>query len=156
VDARTSAAANTAERELVITRVFDAPRRLVFKAWTQPEHAARWWGPQGFTTISCEMDVRPGGAWWRRMRSPEGTEHRKRGIYREIVEPERLVFTYATEDAAGNSGHETLVTVTFADLGGKTRLTLRQAAFETADARDAHEGGWTGCLERFAEYLAQA
>jgi uncharacterized protein YndB with AHSA1/START domain len=154
--ARTSAAAKRAEPELVITRVFDAPRRLVFNAWTDPDQIAHWWGPQGFITLACEMDVRPGGAWWRRMRSPDGTEHRKRGVYREIVEPERLVFTYASEDEAGNSGHESLVTVTFADLGGKTRLTLHHAAFDTTDARDAHQHGWTSCLERFADYLANA
>jgi uncharacterized protein YndB with AHSA1/START domain len=142
--------------ELVITRVFDAPRRLVFKLWTQPEHAVRWWGPQGFTTLSCEMDVRPGGAWRRAMRSREGTVHVKRGVYREIVEPERLVFTYADEGADGRLGHETLVTVSFAETGGKTKLTLGQAAFETAEARDAHQGGWTSCLERFADYLAAA
>src|SRR5438270_13766683 len=121
-DAHTGA--STAERELVVTRVFDAPRALVFKAWTQPEHAARWWGPQGFSSISCEMDVRPGGAWRRCMRSPEGTENCARGIYREIVAPQQLVFTYAWEDASGDLGHEMLVTVTFEDVGGKTRLTL--------------------------------
>jgi uncharacterized protein YndB with AHSA1/START domain len=152
----TSAGAASAERELVITRVFDAPRRLVFKAWTEPDRAALWWGPQGFTTISCEMNVRPGGAWRRCMRAPDGTEHRKRGVYREIVEPERLVFTYATEDAEGRSGHETLVTVTFADLGGKTRLTLHQVAFESVAARDSHRGGWTSCFERFAQHLANS
>lgn len=154
--ARASPAMASAERDLLITRVFDAPRRLVFKAWMEPERAARWWGPQGFTTISCDMDVRPGGTWFRCMRSPDGTEHRKRGVYREVVEPERLVFTYATEDADGNYGHETLVTVTFADLGGKTKLTLHQRLFESVTARDAHEGGWKSCLERFAEYLADA
>jgi uncharacterized protein YndB with AHSA1/START domain len=143
-----------AESELVITRVIDAPRRLVFKMWTEPEHLVRWWGPRGFTTISGRMDVRPGGAWFRLMRAPDGTQDRRRGVYREVVVPERLVFTYASEDAEGNPGPETLVTVTFADLNGKTRLTLRQAPFETVAARDSHRGGWTGCLERFAEYLA--
>ena len=142
-----------AERELVITRVFDAPRRLVFKMWTAPEHLVRWWGPRGFTTISGRMDVRPGGAWVRHMRAPDGSEHRKHGIYREIVPSERLVFTYATEDAAGHSDPTTLVTVTFADLGGKTRLTLRQTLFESVAARDSHLSGWASCLERFAEYL---
>ena len=153
-----NAAAATApgDRELVVTRVFEAPRRLVFRAWVEPEHAARWWGPQGFTTLACEMDVRPGGAWRRRMRSPEGTVHVKRGVYREVAPPERLVFTYADEDALGRIGHETLVTVTFAEEGGKTRLTLRQAVFDSVEARDAHEGGWTSCLERFAAYLARS
>ncbi len=152
--ARTSTVTQVAERELVITRIFDAPRHLVFKAWTDPEHLARWWGPQGFTTVSCMMDVQPGGSWFRRMRAPDGSEHRKRGVYREIVEPERLVFTYATEDAGENSGPETLVTVTFAELGSRTRLTLHQGVFESVAARNSHEGGWTSCLERFDEYLA--
>lgn len=147
-------AAQPGPREFVITRVFDAPRSFVFRVWTAPEHLARWWGPKGFTTVSCHMDVRPGGTWFRKMRAPDGTEDRRRGIYHEILEPERLVFTYASEDAEGNFGHETLVTVTFADLGGKTKLTLRQAVFESIAARDAHEGGWTGCLERFTDYLA--
>jgi uncharacterized protein YndB with AHSA1/START domain len=154
--ARTNAANAPAERELVVERVFDAPRRLVFRLWPQPEHAARWWAPQGFTTLLCQMDVRPGGTWRRRMRSPEGTVHVKRGVYREVVEPELLVFTYADEDADGRPGHETLVTVSFAEAGGKTTLTLHQAAFDTAAARDAHRGGWTSCLERFADCLAAA
>ena len=154
--ARTSDALQPTERELVVTRVFDAPRALVFKAWTEPERAARWWGPRGFTTLSCEMDVRSGGAWRRRMRSPEGTVHVKRGVYREVAPPERLVFTYADEDAAGKTGHETLVTVSFAEAGGKTTLTLRQAVFETVAVRDSHRAGWTGCMERLADHLAAA
>ena len=154
--ASASAAARPAERELVITRVFDAPRPLVFKAWTQPEHLVRWWGPQGFTTPSCTMDVRPGGAFRLCMRSPEGTDHWLRGVYREIVEPERLVCTWAWEDAEGKPGHETLLTVSFADHGGKTKLTLHQAVFESVTARDSHQGGWTECLDRLAGYLATA
>ncbi len=151
--ATTSAAALAEEQELVITRVFDAPRSLVFKLWTQPEHLARWWGPQGFTTVSCEMDVRPGGAWRRCMRSPEGTLYTKRGVYREIVAPERLVFTYVDVDAAGAAGSETLVTVSFAEQGGRTRLTLQHAGFESGASRDGHEGGWSSCMQRFADYL---
>lgn len=150
--AASSTAAST-KREFVVTRVFDAPRRLVFKAWVEPERAAIWWGPHGFTTVSCKMDVRPGGAWRRCMRSPEGNDYWKRGVYREIVEPERLVFTYLDEDADGHTGPETLVTVTFAEHGGKTKLTLRQSGFDEAASRDAHQGGWTSCMERFAEYL---
>ena len=153
---QTSAALETADRELVVTRLFDAPRRLVFKAWTDPEQTARWWGPQGFTTLFCEMDVRPGGRYRIGMRSPEGTDHWRQGVYREILEPERLVFTYAWEDKHGRPGHETLVTVTFAERGTKTLLTLHQAIFETVTSCDAHQAGWTSCLERFADYLANA
>jgi len=154
--ARTSAAASTAERVLVIIRVFDAPRQLVFKAWTEPAHLVRWWGPQGYTTPSCKMNVHPGGAFRFHMRSPEGTGHWLRGVYREIVEPERLVFSWAWEDAEGTPGHETLVTVSFAEQGAKTKLTLHQAIFESVTARDAHQTGWTSCLDRLAEYLANA
>ena len=154
MDATSSAAAQSAERELVVTRIIDAPRDIVFSAWADPKQAAQWWGPQGFATISCEMDVRPGGAYRACMRSPEGTRHCRRGIYREVVKPERLVFTFAWEDASGNPGHETVVTVTFDDVGGRTGLTLHQAMFETESARDAHHGGWSSCLKRFAEYLA--
>jgi uncharacterized protein YndB with AHSA1/START domain len=150
-----SAVSDAGQRGLTITRVFDAPREVVFVAWTDAKQAAQWWGPQGFTTISCEMDVRVGGAYRACMRSPTGTMHCRRGVYREVVTPERLVFTYAWEDNAGNLGHETLVTVTFAGLaGGKTRLTLHQATFENVSARDAHHTGWSSCLERFAGYLA--
>ena len=123
-----SAASDAGQRGLTITRTFDVPREVVFAAWTDAKQAAQWWGPRGFTTISCEMDARPGGAYRACMRSPEGTRHCRRGTYREIVPPERLVFTFAWEDAAGDLGHETLLTVTFADAGrGKTRLTLHQA-----------------------------
>jgi uncharacterized protein YndB with AHSA1/START domain len=156
MDARTSTAAATAERELRITRILDAPRALVFQAWTEPDRAARWWGPQGFTTLYCDMDVRPGGTFRASMRSPAGTVHVRRGVYREVVEPERLVFTFAWEDAEGEPGHETVVTLTFADLDGKTELTLHQAVFETVAARDDHRRGWTSTLARFAEYLANA
>jgi uncharacterized protein YndB with AHSA1/START domain len=142
--------------ELIITRVFDAPRSLVFAAWTQPEHLARWWGPQGFVNVAWEIDVRPGGAWFRRMQAPDGTLYTKRGVYREIVAPERLVFTYVNEAADGTLDRETLVTVTFEEQGARTRLTLHQTGFESVEARDAHEGGWSSCMERFAEYLAAA
>jgi uncharacterized protein YndB with AHSA1/START domain len=151
--AGSSAATITGERELVVTRIIDAPRTLVFKAWTEPEQVARWWGPQGFVTTHCDMDIRPGGAFRCSMRSPAGTDHWTRGVYREIVEPERIVFTFAWEDADGNLGHELLTTVTFTDLGAQTRLTLHQAMFETVERRDDHRGGWTSCFERFAEYM---
>ncbi len=153
--AGSSAAAEAAEqRVLVITRIFDAPPHLVFKAWTEPERLVRWWGPKGFTLPTCTMDFRPGGAYRFCMRSPEGVDHWLQGVYREIVEPERLVFTYAWVDAEGKPGHETLLTVTFEEHNGKTKLTLHQAVFESVTARDAHRGGWPSSLECLAEYLA--
>jgi uncharacterized protein YndB with AHSA1/START domain len=139
--------------ELTVIRVIDAPRALVFKAWTQPEHAAHWWGPQGFTIESCKMDARPGGSFRSSMRSPTGSLHTKRGVYREVTASERLVFTFAWEDDGGNPMHEMLITVTFEDVDSRTRLTLHQAFFETETLRDEHVAGWTSCLERFAEYM---
>ena len=150
-----SAATASAERELVITRVFDAPRRLVFKAWTQPEMLVRWWGPRDFTLPSCKMDFRRGGAFRFLMRAPDG-DHRLVGVYREIAEPERLAFTFAWEDAGGAVGPETLVTLTFAEQGAKTKLTLHQAVFESVTARDMHNTGWSESLDRLAAYLAHA
>ena len=146
---------SVADRDLVVSRLIDAPRDLVFQAWTDPGQVARWWGPKGFVTIACDMDIRPGGAYWFVMRSPEGTDHRKRGVYREIVAPERIAFTFAWEAADGTLGHETLVTVTFDAIDDKTRLTLRQGAFDSVAGRDDHVIGWTSCLERFGDYMTQ-
>ena len=139
--------------ELVMTRDIAAPRERVFAAWTDAQQASRWWAPHDCTPLSCDMDVRPGGAWRRRMRAPDGTVVTKWGVYREVVAPERLVFTYRTE-SAGVTDPETLVTVTFADLGNRTRLTLRHTAFETDAARLDHQGGWTGALERLSTFIA--
>ena len=144
----------TAEHEVVITRVIEAPRRLVFNAWTQPQHIARWWGPRGFTTIHCDMDIRKGGLYRFGMRSPQGTEHWKRGLFRELIKPERIVFTFAWENADGSLGHELLTTVVFEEHGEKTKLTLRQSGFVSIEVRDSHMQGWTSTLERFDEYLA--
>jgi uncharacterized protein YndB with AHSA1/START domain len=154
--ARNSAATQAEERVLVVTRVFDAPRELVFKMWTDPQHLIHWYGPRGFTLPSCTLDLRPDGNWRSCMRSPEGREYWVHGIFREIVASERLVFTWMHENADGTPGHETLVTVTFDAQGGKTKLTLRQAVFESVKERDSHRGGWTSSLERLAECLATA
>jgi uncharacterized protein YndB with AHSA1/START domain len=150
-------ATNTAERELEITRVFDAPRSLVFKAWTDPEHHAKWMGPQGFTGKVLHSELRPGGAYRFHMLDPQGGDHWQQGVYREIVEPERLVCTYVWADAQGNPTRpETLLTVLFEDLGGKTKLTLRQAIFESVSARDDHNRGWSSSLNRLDDYLKAA
>ena len=100
-------------QELELVRDYRAPRERVFAAWTDPDKAARWWVPQDCTLVSCKMDVRPGGGWHRRMQVPSGGVIAKWGEYREIVSPERLVFTYNTEHADGTVDAETLVTVTF-------------------------------------------
>ena len=153
MEGSTDSATLPVERDLTLTRVFDAPRRLVFKAWTEPEHLVRWWGPMGFTLPSCKLELRPGGAYRFCMRSPEGTNHWLVGAYREVVENERLVFTWAWEDEAGRPQHETLVTATFADEGRKTRLTVHHAVFESTTARTEHNAGWNDSLDRLAEVL---
>jgi len=144
------------ERELTITRVFDAPRQLVFKVWTQQEHFSRWLGPKDFMATSCKMDVRVGGIYRAYIRSPEGKDYWMQGVYCEIVEPERLVFTFAWEDEEGKPKHETLVTVTFLERDRKTKLTFHQAMFESVEERDSHLEGWSECLERLEEYLTNA
>jgi uncharacterized protein YndB with AHSA1/START domain len=146
-------AARSVADELVMTRDIAAPRARVFAAWTDARAASNWWAPRDFTPLACEMDVRPGGAWRRRMRAPDGTVVTKWGVYHEVTAPERLVFTYRTE-SAGVSDPETLVTLTFTDLGNRTRLTLRHTAFETDAARLDHQGGWTGSLERLTTFIA--
>ncbi|MGH8338133.1 MAG: SRPBCC domain-containing protein, partial [Gammaproteobacteria bacterium] len=127
-------------QEIVITRIFDAPRALVFKAWTEPAHLARWWGPVGFTTRVCEMDSRPGGGYRFQMRSPEGIESWWYGACREIVEPERIVWSCTIEGADGKRiSSETLLTVTLEEQQGRTKLTLHQAIFDSAAIREAHK-----------------
>ena len=127
INARTGALENVAKREVVITRIFDAPREFVFKAWTDPKHMARWWGPMGFTNPICELDARVGGAWRIVMRSPAGIEYPCGGVYREIVEPERLVFTNIATDNEGNPVLDGLTTVIFAEHGGKTKQLCKHA-----------------------------
>jgi uncharacterized protein YndB with AHSA1/START domain len=151
--ARNAPIVEPAERELVITRVFDAPRDLLFKAWTDPRQAVNWWGPKDCPATHLEMDVRPGGVWRGRLRSiADGRELTLGGVFREIVAPERVVFTFAW-DEEGERGLETLVTVTFAEEEGKTRMTFRQVPFQSIEERDGHRGGWTSSFDRLAEYV---
>ena len=154
-NARTSEDSSAAE-ELVLTRLFDAPRELVFDAWTKAEHLRQWQGaPRGFTVTTQESDIRPDGGFRICMRSPEGVDHWLQGSYREIAKPERLVFTHAWLDAAGKPSQETLVTITFVERGKKTELTLRQTGFKSVESRDGHRMGWTSALDVLAEYLAR-
>jgi uncharacterized protein YndB with AHSA1/START domain len=154
----TAAADTKRDHELTITRVFDAPRELVFTMWTDPEHMAQWWGPQGFTNPVCEMDVRVGGAIRIHMRGPDGVVHPMTGTFREIVAPERLVFTAVAEDQAGNPLLEALTTVTFAERGGKTTLTVHARAVGLAPVAPqmlaGMDAGWTQSLERLAALVA--
>jgi len=153
------AAVNVAAKpfaELVITRDIGAARPRVFAAWTDISQAAMWWAPKDCTLLDCAMELRVGGAWRRRMRVPGGGIVTKHGVYREIVPPERLVFTYNTEYPDGRIDSETVVTITLAEVGGRTRLTLRHVNFETEELATSHRGGWSTALERFFEYIAES
>ncbi len=158
--AESSGASNFGERSIVITREFDAPRELVFKAWTEPKRMAQWFGPKGFTNPVCELDVRVGGAWHLVMRAPTGEEYPCGGVYREVVVPERLVFTNDAVDKEGKPIIKGLTKVTFAERGGKTLLTLKTSGVAVADYAAAYlkgmEQGWTMSLEKLAALLAKA
>jgi uncharacterized protein YndB with AHSA1/START domain len=125
-----TSSSSTADREIVTTRLIDAPRELVFAAWTEAKHVGHWFGPDGFTTITHSMDVRPGGVWRFTMRGPDGKDWPNVVTYEEVVPPERLVYMHGN-DREPDMFH---TTVTFADEGGRTALTMR-AVFKTAAAR---------------------
>jgi len=151
--AGSAAGADTADREIVATRVFDAPRALVFKAWTDEKYLARWWGPNGFTTTTHAMDFRVGGTWRFVMHGPDGRDFQNENVYVEIDEPERLVYRHLSAPK-----HET--TVTFADEGERTKVTVRMV-FESAALREQTMKAFNAIeglkqtLGRLGEYVAQ-
>ena len=172
-NARASAADDSAERVLVITRVFDAPRELVWKAWTESERLAQWWGPKGFTMGVCKLDLRPGGVFHYSMQTPDGREMWGKFVYREIVKPERIVFINSFADEKGNAVRdpwnanwplEVLNTLSLSAHEGKTTLTLRGAPLNATEAeretfeagRKSMQQGFAGTLDQLAEYLAKA
>jgi uncharacterized protein YndB with AHSA1/START domain len=151
------------EREFVMERIFDAPRELVFMAFSACEQVAHWWGPKGWTLPVCRMDFRPGGVWLYCMRGPTGEDACGKATYREIVEPERIVYTDAFADATGNvleGMPEMLVTLIFAEHGGQTKLTNHVQFASAADREQTLAMGMveglTETLDRLEEYLAQA
>lgn len=142
------------DRELVIERVLDAPRELVFKMWSDPHHYRKWAYPvDGFKVTHLEMDFQVGGIYRICLRSPEGVDYWIRGNYREIVEPEWFTRTNAWENKDGSISQETLFTVTFEAIGEKTKLTLHQAEFDSVEDRDSQSGGWDGTLDSLVSYL---
>jgi uncharacterized protein YndB with AHSA1/START domain len=158
--ARTSSDTTTltlpSDREILITRVFDAPRALVFETMNRPEHMKRWWGPRGYELTVCEIDLRPGGAYRFVQRTADGQEFAFRGEYREVVPPERVVTTFEFE---GMPGHISLVTVILDEQDGKTLMT-ETMLFDTADDRDGMiqsgmESGMRESLDQLAELLAR-
>ena len=169
---KTDATATTAD--FVISRVLDAPRDLVWKAFTDPERMRHWWGPKGFTVIASKMDLRPGGTYHYGMKAPDGSPMWGKFVFREIVAPERMVFISSFSDEAGGTTRhpmaptwplEMLSTFSFEEQpGGKTKVTIRWAPYnateeerKTFDAgRDSMMKGWGGTLEQLEAYLAKA
>ncbi len=128
------------DREIVSTRMFAAPRELVFEAWTKPQHVARWWGRTGSTLTRCEIDLRTGCAWRFVERQVDGNEYPFRGEYREIVPPERLVYTFIF-DVAPMSEHESVVTMLLEEHDGKTTMTETSVFCHAADRDQMLESG---------------
>ncbi|MEH2105139.1 SRPBCC domain-containing protein [Nostoc sp.] len=152
------------EREIVITRIFNAPRELVFQVWTDPKHIAQWWGPKGFTTRVTELDLRPGGKWRYVMIGPDGTEYSAKGVFREIVPLQRIVTSDEFDEGFEKVVNADLprgivMTVIFEDLAGKTKLTL-QIMHESVEDRFKHEhmgviAGWNSSFDCLDEFLAK-
>jgi uncharacterized protein YndB with AHSA1/START domain len=161
------ASQNKNSNELTITRIFNAPRELVWKAWTKPEQIMRWWGPKGFTSPVSRIDLRVGGEYLNCMRSPEGQDFWSKGVFREIAVPERLVMTDSFADENGNTvpashyglGEDTplemLITAMFEEHDGKTKLTLKHSGIDGIGAtdRDNMQQGWNQSFDKLDEYL---
>jgi uncharacterized protein YndB with AHSA1/START domain len=152
--------------ELVITRVFDAPRELVWKAWTDPEQVVRWWGPKDYTSPVAKIDLRVGGRYLYCMRSPDGQDGWNGGVYREIVPLERIVCTVSFTDEHGTPmpasqfglppdwPDETVAVTTFEERDGKTTLTLRYAGIPADAMQEMMVAGWNESLDKLAASLA--
>ena len=167
------ATASSSDLEFVITRVFDAPRELVWKAWTERERLMQWFGPKGFTMRTATLDFRSGGVFHYCLRSPDGRDMWGKFVYRELVAPERIVLVNSFSDEKDNlTRHpmsptwplEMLSTTTFAEHEGRTTITVRWAPLNATEAErktfdTSHEDmrmGWTGTFDQLAEYLAKA
>ena len=160
-------ATEPADRVLVITRIFDAPRELVWKAWTEPERFMLWWGPKGFTAPLCKIDLRVGGLYHNCMRSSDGKDYWSTGVYREIVPLERIVCTDSFADEKGNVVPATnygmsadfplemLVTVTFEEDNGKTKLTLTHVGLPFGEDLDNCRTGWNESFDKLVAVLAK-
>jgi uncharacterized protein YndB with AHSA1/START domain len=146
--------------ELTITHVVNAPPAFAFKVWTDPSHLAKWWGPKGFTNPVCEIDVRPGGAILIHMCGPDGTVYPMSGEYREIIEPEKLVFVSSALEKNGNPLFEVLNTITFVEMGVSTKLIMHARVSNIKPEGAPHiagmEEGWRQSIVRLEEYVVNA
>lgn len=145
----------TSSPELVITRILRAPRKLVWQAWADPKQVVQWMGPPHHPADQYENDFRPGGAWRSHLSAKNaGEDLWLGGNYLELIEPERMVFTFAWDGDDGKPENEMLITLTFAEEGAGTKMTLHQTRFKSVEQRDGHNEGWTGCFNRLDEFLA--
>jgi len=170
---RNASTTEVADNDFVISRTFAAQRELVFQVWTDPEHMKHWWGPKGFTSPVCNMDLRPGGGMHYCLRSADGQEIWGKFVYREVAAPGRLVLVDGFSNAAGEIVRhpmsptwplELLTTITFDDEGGRTKLTVRWGPLPSAteeerktfnESRASMQQGWTGTLDQLTDYLAE-
>jgi uncharacterized protein YndB with AHSA1/START domain len=141
-----------ADNELLIVRTFDAPPSVVFALWSSAEHMKRWMGPKNFTCPEARIDFRVGGTYRAMIKSAEHGENWFGGVYREIVQNERLVFTFTWENEGPSAGLETLVTITFEERDGKTVQTFHQAPFRNLERRNSHVEGWNQAFDKEAIY----
>ncbi|NJD22337.1 MAG: SRPBCC domain-containing protein [Melioribacter sp.] len=154
------------DKELIITRIFNAPRKLVWKAWTEPEHLMRWWGPKNFTCPVCKIDFRIGGKYHSCMKSAEGQEYWSTGTYKEIIPLERIVCTDSFADEKGNAvpasyygmpgddwPMELTVTITFEDLGNKTKMTLTHVGIPAGQMKEMTGASWNESFDKLADSL---
>ena len=142
----------SSEISLFITRTIRAPREKVFRAWTDPDELVKWWGPEGCSSPGAEIDLRPGGRYRIAMTTPEKKGIYSLGEYREVVPPERLVFTWIWEGPPEMAGVETLITLYFREKEEATEIHLTHERFPTEKDRENHEWGWNSsldCLEKF-------
>jgi uncharacterized protein YndB with AHSA1/START domain len=147
------------QKEVNITRLIDAPREIVFRAWTDTKHMAQWWGPEGFTNPVCEMDVKPGGAILIHMKGPDGTVYPMSGKFREISEPGKLIFSSAALDEADVPLFEVLNTITFSAKGEQTELKVHAVVTSETDGAETYlagmDEGWKQSLDRLARHSAR-
>jgi len=136
------------ETTLRLERLIPSPPEILFALWTDPAQLIRWWAPEGYEPAIDALDTRPGGRWRTTLRRPDGSVLATSGVYRVVEPPRRLVFTWAWEDAHGVRGHETEVEVNFEAAPGGTHLVLRHQRFETRQARDNHNAGWSASFDR--------
>ncbi|HLO14378.1 MAG TPA: SRPBCC domain-containing protein [Anaerolineales bacterium] len=163
--AKNKAMGEQTRQEIIITRIFDAPRELIWKAWTDPEHFKQWWGPKDFTVPFCEIDLHVGGRYLNCMRSPNGKDYWSTGVYREIVPLERIVCTDSFSDPEGNIVPATyyemsadfplemLVTVTFEDYEGQTKMTLKHTNLPAGEMSEQTGAGWNESFDKLAKSL---